>query len=273
MSFFGTILNRAAVPGGNRTVAAVPKGMAFPLRRAEEDEPEAQPLRRAEPETEEDLQTLRRAEVEEEEEAQALRRQDRDELAEPLRRAEDEEEAAQALRRAEDEGKQVETLRRAEEEEEASPLRRAEEEEEDAQPLRRADEEEPDEAQALRRQGEEEEDLQTLRRAGTMEEEMPDEPSLAQALRRDVSGPAGPGAEAGAETRSAGIAVSDAPFLPEPAEQAFRPAPPPFSDRPRVTIDQIDVVIHEDAPKGGGGSDRGFADLRRRMRTTYLRGL
>ena len=48
-------------------------------------------------------------------------------------------------------------------------------------------------------------------------------------------------------------------------------APPP--ERPRVQIDKIDVIIHEDTPRASGGGENLSGDLARRMRSTYLRGL
>jgi hypothetical protein len=152
--------------------------------------------------------------------------------------------------------------------------RTSEEEEEVAQPLYPAGDEVEveEEAQALRRQDEEqpeEKELQAMRRAGALEEEIPEEPRTAHALRREFPAPQWVGVEPGAAVHTP---VVDAPFAPEP-ESPRVPPPPPGIEPPRVTIDQIDVVIHDDAPAPGTNADRGSADLGRRMRTNYLRWL
>jgi hypothetical protein len=265
MSIFAKVLSRAAAPGSTLAPLAQPKGSRGIARREEEEL--AQPLRRRE----------------EEEEAQPLRRQEEEEEAQPLRRQEEEEEA--------------QPLRRQEEEEEAQPLRRQEEEEELAQPLRRQEEEE---AQALRRQAEgveeEEEALQTIRRAvpggdeslepddaptpedTAMEPELPD----MQALRREAA-PQWGGASVPAEPFALAPNGPETPFDNLPPAPAFEPpaGPPlpssasrfdPSRQRPTVTIDQIDVVIHEDAGQAGPSASPA-ADLGRTLRARYLGGL
>lgn len=304
MSLFSKVLSRAAAPGVATGIPAVPKGHVPHLRRAEapKEDPEAQTLRRME-EEEEMAQPLRRVDGEEEEaqplqraeeeEAQPLRRAEEEE-AQPLRRAE-EEEAGQPLRRVETEEEELQTLRRTEEEEEAQALRRAEieseeeeaqamhrveaEPEEELQALRRTEEEEEEEAvQPLRRQEEEEEEelAQPLRRLDTQDEEMPKEPSPLQTLRRNTEGQAvGPVMDAGMGGQDKATPVPG--FMADSADQGWTPdapaAPPP--ERPRVQIDQVDVVIQEDAPRttGGGSGDGLSRDLARRLRSTYLRGL
>ena len=301
MNLFSKVLSRAEVPGISQAVPAYPKGTPLPLRRAEEEE-EAQALRRVE-EEEEAAQPLRRAEEEEtaqplrrakndevEEEAQPLRRMEEEEAVQPVRRAEEEEEA-QALRRVEEEEETAQSLRRAEEEEEVQALRRVEEEEEAAQPLRRAEEEEEtvqplrragtgeveEEAQPLRRLEEEEEAVQPLRRTEPPDEEMPSEPNPLQALHPNTSMPAfGPGDSPQlASGMEPDIQSPFAAFEPgfQATDESTGPTAAPPPERPRVQIDQIDVVIHEDTPRASGRSENLSGDLARRMRSTYLRGL
>ncbi len=289
MSLFSKVLSRAAVPGVAIGISAAPKGYVPPLRRAEppnedpealtlrrmeEEEEMAQPLHRVEGE-EEAAQPLRRAE---EEEAQPLRRVEEEE-AQPLRRAEEEEEAAQPLRRAEEE-EELQTLRRTEEEEEAQALHRAEVEsgEEEVQALHRVEAEPEEEVQALRRAEEEEEEemAQPLRRLDMQDEEMPKEPSPLQTLRRNTEGQAVvPVTDAGKGGQDGAAPVPG--FVADLADQGWMPDAPVASlpERPKVQIDQIDVVIHEDTPSttGGASGDGLSRDLARRLRSTYLRGL
>ncbi len=300
MSLFSKVLSRAAVPGVVIGISAVPKGHVPPLRRAESpnEGPEALTLRRMEEEEEmaqtlhrvegeeEVAQSLRRAEEDaqplhrvEEEEAQPLRRVE-EEDAQSLQRAEEEEEAAQPLRRAEEEEEAAQPLHRAEEEEELQTLRRAEEEEE-AQALHRAEVESgEEEAQALHRveaeSEEEEEMVQPLRRLDMQDEEMPKEPSPLQTLRRSTEGQAvAPVTDAGMGGQDGAAPVPG--FVADLADQGWMPDAPVASlpERPKVQIDQIDVVIHEDTPSttGGGSGDGLSRDLARRLRSTYLRGL
>lgn len=301
MSLFSKILNRAAIPGAKAMVPAFPKGAALPLRRAEEEQ-EAQPLRRAESEQEEpEVQPLRpqqeqahpmRRMEEEQDQAQSLRRIEEKEQAQDLRRNEEEEEPVQALRRTEEEEEQAQTLRPAQEEgEQAQPLRRVEEEEEQAQPLRRAEEaeeqaqalrrtEEEDAAQPLRRVEEEEAKVEPLRRMEPPEEDMPKEPSPLQALRRDVATPSNGLGVAQGETDAAATPGGEMPGPLTAFDPAFAtPEPTAYPEshsqveRPRVHIDQIDVVIHEETPGTSASSEGLSNELARRMRSTYLRGL
>lgn len=303
MSLFAKVLNRAAVPGVAAPAPAWPKGGTVPAHRhasnveiaappprtatqpslhRQEEEEEAQPLRRQEEEKQ--AQPLRRQE--EEEAAQPLRRQEEEEEAQPLRRQEEEQEA-QPLHRQEEE-EEAQPLRRQEEEEEAQALRRQEEEEE-AQPLHRREEEE--EAQPLRRQQEEEEEeLQALRRIGINDpigpvpvdplpateegpqEELPDMRALRRAAESAISVP-------GAATAPDLPSVFDGPSADPFGQPAFDPPgadlplpTPQQAERPRVTIDQIDVVIQDTAPaKSTAGPS--LTDLSRRMNSLYLRGL
>lgn len=304
MSLFGKILNRAAVPGIAAPAPAWPKGAAMPARRQvpQEDE-EANPLRRAalapplrrQEEGEEAAQPLRRQE-EEEEAAQPLHRQEEEEETQPLRRQQEEEEAAQPLRRQEEEEEMAQPLRRQEEEEEvaAQTLRRQQEEEEEAaaQPLRRQEEEE-ETAQTLRRQEEEEEAAQPLYRAADPMIAVPAEPLPAtedgpqedlpdmQALRRDAGGSVGLPAGAAHEAGAVDAPMMDMPQSVPPDGSDWSPssptpaptqAPDAASERPRVTIDQIDVVIQDDAAaKPATGPS--LNDLSRRFNALYLRGL
>jgi hypothetical protein len=228
-----------------------------------------------------------------------------EELAQPLRRQQEEEEEIQPLRRQEEEEEEVQPLRRQEEEEEEiQPLRRQAEEKEEIQPLRRQAEEE-EEVQTLHRQEEEEEETSPLRRVTPPEAEglnaenspQPDEsasepePSAMMALRREATksmpgmGSAAVGTDSFTVTPPAlAIPGLDAPGMQDPAshdrptsepiaQDSFFPAPSKAamaSERPRVIIDQIDVVIHEDAATAPASST---ADLGRAVKAKYLGGL
>ena len=138
-------------------------------------------------------------------------------------------------------------------------LRRQEEEPEAAQPPRKLDEEEP---------------AQALHRALSAEDEMPPEPRALQALRREVNAPPAPGAAGPAPSEPAPPLAAFEPPLPVPAPDGRAIADAPRPERPRVQIDQIDVVIHEEAaPRPGRGGDGLSGDLGRLMRSAYLRGL
>lgn len=135
-------------------------------------------------------------------------------------------------------------------------LRRQEEEPEMAQPLHRLDEEE---------------NAQALHRALSAEDEMPPEPRALQALRREPYAPPAPGPAGTAPSEPAPPLAAFEPPLPAPDGQAIASTTRP--ERPRVLIDQIDVVIHETTPPSGRGGDGLSGDLGRLMRGTYLRGL
>ncbi len=263
----------------------------LPMQRVEAEEEAAQPMRRAE--EEEAVLPLQR---QEEEEAQPLRRVQDEERAQPLRRQEEEEPAAHPLHRQEEEEEEeeeIQTLRRQEEEEALQTLRRQEEEEEVAAPLHRQEAEDGGPLQTLRRQEEEEEEMQTLRRAAGAMETIPAEPMPAtedgpdeelpdlRALRRDArlaaTGNAAPEPSAGAVSQAADSpAVGDLAHPPTAMPPDPHPAGLPLAghagERPRVTIDQIDVVIHEDAP-ARTASGPSLSDLSRRVNALYLRGL
>ncbi len=199
----------------------------------------------------------------------------------PLRRQETDEERVSPLRPPPRTG----AVQRQEEEEAAQTLHRQDEEEE-AQPLRRQDEDE--EARTLRRQEEQEDqEMQALRRAGDPMASVPAEPLPAsedgpeeelpdmRALRREAPAPlsvanGAPGTEP-APDRGPPPADIPAPPFATPPDAAWAPSAA-APERPRVTIDQIDVVIHEDAP-GAAASGPTLADLSRRMNALYLRGL
>ena len=300
MSVFARVLRRAAVRESTATAPAWPKGSPMPVRRQDDDaEADAQLHRFGWPaslqrlEDDDAARALRRQEQDDGENgAQPLRRGERDDEVSALR-SEEEHDEASPLRR-DDEEEAMQALHRDDEDDEASALRR-DEDEDRAQPLRRRDEDV--EARSLRREStvEEEHDdaAQPLRRAGggdpsgavpvepapgwdddAPQDELPD----MRALRRDV-GIAIAGPEFGAAQdppNGAGSAI-DAPFVPArfdpPGDAAWSPEPPRTQpERPRVTIDQVDVVIHETAP-ARSDSRLSLADLSRRMNTRYLRRL
>jgi hypothetical protein len=284
MSFFARVLSRAAAPGCAQLPLAHPKGGSLLARQDSGEDDIAQPLRR-QADTEEEVQALQR-QAEEAEEVQALRRQtepdEQKEQAQPLRRQAEDEEAVQALRRqadTEEEGEQAQPLRRqAEDEEEDQALRCQTEEdgEEQAQPLRRLT---PPAAENLDADN------------SPQPDENASEPELAamQALSREtVLSPPGVGAVAQAPVPAGPPAATglDTIGLQEPA--AMEPHTPgllaqePFShtpgqaqhtaERPRVTIDQIDVIIHEEAAAATGAVSP-IADLGRAFKAKYLGGL
>ena len=302
MSVFARVLRRAAVRESTATAPAWPKGSPMPVRRQDDDaEADAQLHRFGWPAS---LQRL-----EDDDAARALRRQEQDEGengAQPLRRgerddevsalhSEEEHDEASPLRR-DDEEEAMQALHRDDEDDEASAVRRDEDEDEDrVRPLRRRDEDV--EARSLRREStvEEEHDdaAQPLRRAGGgdprgavpvepppdwdddgPQHELPD----MRALRRDVGEAiAGPEAASLQDPPPDGGSAIDAPFVPArfdpPGDSALPPAPPwSQPERPRVTIDQIDVVIHETTP-ASSTSKASLADLARRMNARYLRRL
>lgn len=228
----------------------------------------------------------------------------------PLRRQEgEEEESVAALRRQEDEGEEVVApLRRQsgdEEEGEIAPLRReaAAEEEPDVAPLRRQEAEEESEAMPMRATARRDavplEDTGQVAPPLSQADIEPDaeppsedlagerEPSELQALHRDMPagpapaqpGPAVPGERSErrpADGRSAepiGHAnprlppIGDGtPFLPTATESIAAEDP-----RPTVTIDQLDVVIHEPAAPAERTTAPRNRD--RAIRARYLRRL
>ena len=138
----------------------------------------------------------------------------------------------------------------------------------------------------------EEEDVQTLRLA-PLDESMVAEPADAlpapedgpqdelpdiRALHRDAlpatavppaqAEPGYPGESANPESSSQ---FDQVPFLPPP-RPGLSAASPANAERPRVTIDQIDVVIHEEAAGKPAASNSSLA-MARRMSTRYLRRL
>ena len=105
---------------------------------------------------------------------------------------------------------------------------------------------------------------------------MPPEPLPMQALHREATAVAAPGSVApGAFGDPLAPPVAFDP--PNPAPKAdFDPAQTATSsERARVQIDQIDVVIHEESTSSNArtGGDTLGRDLSRRLRSTYLRGL
>lgn len=262
MNFLSKILTRAAIPGVARAPLARPKGGSWLARLDVGEEDRAQALHRQE--DEEELQTLRRQDEE-----------DQDSL-QPLRRQEEEEENLQTLRRQEQE-----------DEESLQPLRRQEEEEEEsAQPLRRQEQEEEESAHALRRVTAP--DAQQLTAENSPQpDDLDPEPAMPtlRALHREALA-------AGPENTTAGTPAfvdttpgQEAPALPAAAwtdgsasipeaQDHFIPAPRSperAAERPRVVIDQIDVVIHEEAAAMAPASPT--AALSRALKTKYLRGL
>ena len=254
-------------------------GEAGTLRRTG-DEDEARTLRRTEDEQEE-ARTLRRRETNEDGAALARRRtEDEGEGEVQARRQEDgnedEEQDAQALRREEGDD-DVQTLRRMEEDgEEVQARRAAEDEDEPVRPL-------------LRRAGEGEEsedELQPMPRELDPEHAPPgselvdaEAPPELRARRAEApdsalapSEPAAPSARGVADART-GYGNPVTLDASEPAEVA-----PPVSvagqppNRPHVSIDQIDVVIHEDGGSSGR-ADGTPTDFARAVRARYLRGL
>jgi len=291
MSLFSKVINRAETPGVERPPSAHPKGMAARLHRSAEDEDKdmAAPLRRMDDEDpnmqEAPAAPLRREEEAKSDEARPLSRAEEEESAQPLRRA-DEEEQAQAIRRNEDAGNENEdaqALRRSADKEEAStaqPLLRAEQDE-DVQTLRRAQGSEEEEAQALRRsETNREEEAAPLRR----HDDPQAEEESAQALRRMEESPQeeGPAPQtppgASADARSWPSRPNNPLDLLAPPSEAgtqSRASASPESQPPKVMIDQIDVVIHEDAAPASAATSgsSGQADLGRMLNTRYLRGL
>ena len=186
-----------------------------------------------------------------------LSRQEEEEEARSLRRQEEEEEEAQPLRRQEEEEEEVQALQRQEEEEEAQPLRRqVEEEEEEAQALRRQEEEE--EAQTLRRLEDDPSRLDPENSPPPDEVSGEPEPPTALAIRRRETGaaigeatasPPGDGHQLGGDPGFDAPSVGHV-YLPE---AGFAPSAQSF-ERPSVTIEQLDVVIHEPAPARTGPS-------------------
>ena len=272
MSFFAKILSRAATPGFPQAPLAYPKGSSVLDRLDAGEEELAQPLRRQQ-EEEEEIQTLRRQE-EGEEEVQTLHRQEEEEEIQPLRRRAEEEEV-QTSRRQEEE---VQPLRRQEEEEEIQPLLRQEEEE--ASPLRRVT---PPEAEGLSAENSPQPDesasepemsaMQALRREAT-----PTMPGMGTAALGTDSFTAPPPAPATPGLDAPGIqhpASHDMRTLEAIAQDNFIPAPhltASASNRPRVIIDQIDVVIHEDTAAAAAPASS-TADLGRAVKAKYLGGL
>lgn len=228
----------------------------------------------------------------------------------PLRRQEgEEEESVAALRRQEEDGEEaVAPLRRQsgdEEEGDVAPLRReaAAEEEPDAAPLRRQEAEEESEARPMRATARRDavplEDTGQVAPPRSQAELEPDaeppiedmagerEPSELQALHRDMPtgpapaplGPAAPGEPSQsrpADGRSAEPIGYANPRLPPIGDGT--PFPPTATEsiavedpRPTVTIDQLDVVIHEPAAPAERTTSPRNRD--RAIRARYLRRL
>lgn len=284
MSLFNKVLNRAAISGMLTVPIAKPKGGAILNRTSDDEETSVAPMRRME------------AEQGENETLQAISRQpEEEEQASPLQRISDNDETVRSLHRMQEdeEETQVQSLRRQQDEVE---------QEDTAQALRSENEGNEEEAQAIHRQASpasDEQDMQTLRRAvlepssdterlnamatseNIAEQELPD----MQELRRD--------GQMSFPVVAAESSMSQADD-PAPAEHSLQSeaVPSPFthnshtepftashndtSERPRVTIDQIDVVIHEDSGSGTQSlspRSNSSADVSRRMSARYLRGL
>lgn len=224
-----------------------------------------------------------------------------EDLGQRLHRQEEEEEELQTLHRQEEEEEDLQTLRRQEEKkEELQTLHRQEEEEEDLQTLRRQEEEEEEDLQTLHRQ--EEEELQTLYRVTPPDatgldaqnspspDEFYNEPQIPamRALRTSAS-LATPAADGTSLERPAvdappttdrgemltGPGADTLPLgspLEAPAQHAsaWASTPSPGSERPRITIDQIDVVVQE---QGAPAPATPTVDILRSMKANYLREL
>lgn len=261
---------------------------AQPLRRTDDEEEEVQTLRRQEQEAEQEqgAQALRRNE-DDEQEVQARRRVEHDgDRARPLRRGEQQEEDLHAARQAEDEEETLQARHEGKDEdgedEHAQSLRRTEEAEE--LQARRPIADEDDEAQAARRQADDEEEALQAMSAETDPENAPPDAELVDAeapsdlrAQRDVApAPAATSPEPGMSS------VPDpggAHLVPDAATPDAGVVMPPSSvttqqasERPRVSIDQIDVVIHEDGGTAGKAAGVSF-DIARAVRARYLGGL
>lgn len=302
MSLYDRVLSRAALPGAPRTVPAWPKGVAASLRRQERgEEPDAPlhrfaslaPLRRED----EDGPTPPMHDQDGDDEARALRPEAEEDEVPTVHRADPEDES-RALRREEEEGDELRTVVRAEADEEARALRREQEHEDVVEARRRADEEERagegEDVRTLRRE-EEEDAVRSVHRADAADpwgsapvehvagsdDALQDEPPDLRALRRDAGmAIAGSDALAAPDPFSGAGGAFAGPFAPAPFDPiafdpsgpaAFPPAPPP-AERPRVTIDQIDVRIYDAAPARSDSSPS-LNDLSRRIRSRYLRRL
>jgi hypothetical protein len=302
----GAPLARMKGFGPARDEEAAPEGEdeAMPLRRQDRPEREGTPEPSAPDEEASPLR--RRTDVPEEDELQPLRRAvatpDDEPQARPLRRlAEDvPSEEARALRRAgapDDETEELRPQRRAlaaptgeegEKEPAATPLRRrAALRAPDAQTLEAETSPKPDlmpedpgpsPAMALRR-------LTPLSRPTLAMPPAPPGPPgqsaapevAADTLSDQPSHPAAPGKAAAeppdaASSADAVTAVSSWPFDARDQARDFPIAVPPraSAERPRVVIEQVDVIIHEPPPARSGGLDA--AALSRALRSRYLQG-
>ena len=237
------------MPQDEQQMAAMPKRL---IQRRDDDDPgqEAQARRQATAgaEEEEEAQARRQPGNETEEEEAQARRRDGKEAG-----SETEEEEAQAHRQVEQPPEEEEAqLHRA--------LHRATaEESDDPAPLRRQEipPEDEGEAQARRAEAPEEEqtEAQPLHRA--TQDGLPDE-QPAEELRHDTAGatldgapramraiPIVEGAPQGSGPTAPPMSgAPDAPLPPAPIDPAL-PLSMPAADRPRVVIDQIDVVVAE----------------------------
>lgn len=294
MSLYTRILRRAAVAAAPPTVQAWPKGSIVPDRRPELDEGPSGALPRF------PTPALARRSEDEDLGAPVHRSDDEDATGtagpgqeeDALRPQREEEEEVPRLRRAVERAREPE--RPADDAFEARTVRREAPEEDAVEPLRRAPE--SDEVEALRRSGvdeEEEEDARVaraLRRSGAAtpwgaapvdaapapfdapEDELPDLRALRREVGATVAGPHGGMAAAGPPDAGAVVAGPFGPAAFEPPNAAETPAAPLAWERPRVTIDQIDVVIHDAAPATSRAAPS-LSDLSRRMRSLYLRRL
>lgn len=268
MGFLSRLAARAR-PVGPAGPLLLPKGMA--VRRAgmlarEELPPEEAPQEEEEQVARQVLlrasQLRRNAEAPEEEGEEELARAAEEEVAEE---EQPEEPLAQALRREEEElseeAGEVRAVRRSEEvplEEGERPLRPPFQAELEPRAMTShpdlADQEEPS-------------DLQALRRA-TLAPSLPPGPGHSFATWDEPVSPAsGPGFANSVEGSSAGFpleaAGSTLPLTPTPSGGG--------ADRPQVIIDQLDVMIREEAPPRVAGPRA--ADHGRMLRARYLRRL
>ena len=95
-----------------------------------------------------------------------------------------------------------------------------------------------------------------------------EEPSDLRARRFEAGAPSVPVANPGGDAPVPGPAAPEPGLVMPPG-----PATPAPYDRPRVSIDQIDVVIHEDANPGGSRGGSSTPDFGRAFRARYLGGL
>jgi len=226
--------------------------------RRDGEEMEVQPLPRM---VEDEAQPLRRES--EEETAQTLRRSDRSEAVQPVDRAEDEEAAAAPLRRAEDEAQAPDMQRMPEEDpaqaaretetgSEISPLRRREASfDADLLPPKPADEMRHDTAGATLDGTARVAQREAVAVAGPLsgsvdgpEGNIPvSESALASAdAHADLASTPPPAASGTIEGGLVGMPAEPSPVLTEPLQ------PKAMSERPKVVIDQIEVMVAAPAP-------------------------